>query len=519
MRKCGILVHPTSFPSRYGIGDLAYGKKFVDFLKQGGQKLWQILPLGHTGFGNSPYQSFSTFAGNPLLISPDILVEDGLLDKTDVEYVPDFDKRHVEYGRVIDFKYDLYRKAFKKFNLKDKDYLKFCRENDFWLEDYALFIACKNFFIDTRKHTYESREYKTYYTSASVYMSDDSVKDCYYGGAWNSFPKALRDREESTLNLYRNQLIDEVNFYKFIQYEFNKQWLDLKKYANENGIEIIGDIPIFVAGDSSDTWSRKELFYINTKGFTTKVAGVPPDYFSKDGQLWGNPLYNWKRHKEENYDWWVKRTESVLKLVDIVRIDHFRGFESYWSVPMGEKTAVNGKWNKGPQTEVFEAIYNRLGSLNIIAEDLGDLNEEVIVLRNKLELPGMKILQFAFNNSANDYLPHNYEKDNYVVYTGTHDNDTTIGWYKEQSDKDKDYIRRYMNVSGDNINWDLIRLAISSSAKYSIIPIQDVIGLDSEARMNTPGKGDGNWQFRFEENELKEEMAEELKYLCEIFNR
>lgn len=519
MRKCGILVHPTSFPSKYGIGDLSYGRKFVDFLKESGQKLWQILPLGHTGFGDSPYQSFSTFAGNPLLISPDILTERGLLNKEDVEYVPDFDKRHTEYGRVIDYKYDLYRKAFKKFDIKDKDYIKFCSENCFWLEDYALFMACKNYFIAERKNTYESNEYKAYYKAASKIMEDDKIKDCFYGGAWNSFPKKLRDRDEETLNEYRKMLTEEINFYKFIQFEFNREWLSVKEYANENEIEIIGDIPIFVAGDSSDTWSRRELFYINTKGFCTKVAGVPPDYFSKDGQLWGNPLYNWKKHKEENYDWWVRRTENILKLVDIVRIDHFRGFESYWSVPMGEKTAVNGKWNKGPQSEVFEAIYNKLGTLNIIAEDLGDLNDEVIKLRDKLDLPGMKILQFAFDNCKNSYLPHNYEKDNYIVYTGTHDNDTTIGWYREQSEKDKDYIRRYMNVSGENINMDMIRLAVSSSAKYSIIPIQDIIGLDSDARMNVPGKSDGNWQFRFEEEDLNESMSKELKYLCELFNR
>lgn len=519
MRKCGILVHPTSFPSKFGIGDIAYGKIFVDFLAAAGQKIWQILPLGHTGFGDSPYQSFSTFAGNPLLISPEIMVEEGLLTEKQIECSLKFNSRAVEYGRVIDYKYDLYKKAFKNFDIKDKDYVKFCNKNEFWLEDYALFMACKNHFIAERKNTYESNEYKVYYKSASKLMNDNAVKDCFYGGAWNSFPKALRDREETALIEYKEMLIDDVNFYKFIQFEFNRQWLELKEYANENGIEIIGDIPIFVASDSSDTWSRKELFYINTKGFTTKVAGVPPDYFSEFGQLWGNPLYNWKNHKEEKYDWWVKRTENILSLVDIVRIDHFRGFESYWSVPMGEETAVKGKWNKGPKTEVFEAIEERLGQLNIIAEDLGDLNEEVIELRNKLNLPGMKILQFAFNDCSNDYLPHNYEKDNYVVYTGTHDNDTTVGWYKEQSEKDKDYIRRYMNVSGDNINWDLIRLAISSSAKYAIIPIQDIIGLDTWARMNTPGVGEGNWQFRFEEDMLKEDMAERLKYLCELFNR
>lgn len=519
MRKCGVLVHPSSFPSRFGIGDLYYSKKFIDFLKESGQKLWQILPLGHTGFGDSPYQSFSTFAGNPLLISPDLLAEDGLLNEKDFENVPPFNCKKVDYGNVIGCKYDLYRKAYIKFDLNNKDYLNFCGENSFWLEDYALFMACKNYFIAKRRNTYESEEYKLYYKNASKYMDNNSIKDCFYGGAWNSFPKKLRDRDKEAIEEYRKLLIDEVNFYKFIQFEFDKQWLDVKKYANKCGIEIVGDIPIFVASDSSDTWSRRELFYINTKGFTTKIAGVPPDYFSKTGQLWGNPLYNWKRHKEENYDWWVKRTENILKWVDVVRIDHFRGFESYWSVPMGEETAENGKWNNGPKTEVFEAIKERLGSLNIIAEDLGNLNEEVIELRDSLELPGMKILQFAFDNCENSYLPHNYEKNNFVVYTGTHDNDTTVGWYSEQNEKDKDYIRRYMNVSGENINWDLIRLAVSSCAKYCIIPIQDIIGLGSEARMNVPGKRDGNWQFRFEEEDLKDDMAEKLKYLCELFNR
>lgn len=519
MRKCGILVHPTSFPSRYGIGDIGYGRKFVDFLENAGQKMWQILPLGHTGFGDSPYQSFSTFAGNPLLISPELMEKEGLLDKKDIEYAPDFNTKRVEYGRVIDFKYDIYKKAFKSFDINSREFKAYCRKNSFWLEDYALFMACKNHFIAERKNTYESKEYKAYYKSAQKIMTTDAIKDCFYGGAWNSFPKELRDREPSALDKYGKMLKADMDFYKFLQFEFSRQWLSLKEYANEKGIKIIGDIPIFVASDSSDTWSKRELFHINTKGFTTKVAGVPPDYFSETGQLWGNPLYNWKNHRAEGYDWWIKRTESILEYVDIVRIDHFRGFESYWSVPMGEETAVNGKWNKGPAKELFDAIENALGSLHIIAEDLGDLNEEVIKLRDELGLPGMKILQFAFNNSSNAYLPHNYEKDNYVVYTGTHDNDTTIGWYSEQNDRDKDYIRRYMNVSGEDINWDLIRLAISSSAKYAIIPVQDVIGLGTDARMNKPGVGGGNWQFRFEEESLTDEMAEKLKYLCDIFNR
>lgn len=519
MRKCGILAHPISFPSKYGIGDLgSYCKKFLDFLKDGDQKMWQIMPLGHTGFGDSPYQSFSTFAGNPLLISPDELVKDGLLTKEDVAYTPNFRDDKIEYGKVIDYKYQLYRKAFKNFKA-DKDYDAFCGKNDFWLEDYALFLALKYYFIDQRKNTWESREYQAYYKLASKTMTIDSIKDCFYGGCWNSFPPALRDRKPEALAEYKELLKDEVDFYKFLQYEFYSQWAKVKEYAEELEIEIVGDIPIFVASDSSDTWANRELFHINTQGFPTQVAGVPPDYFSEFGQLWGNPLYNWANHKKTDYDWWVKRVENILELVDIVRIDHFRAFESYWSIPAGEETAVKGKWKKGPKTEVFDAIANKLGKLHIIAEDLGDLNDEVIELRNELGLPGMKILQFAFDNCKNAYLPHNYENDNYVVYTGTHDNETTVGWYRSTNEKCKDYVRRILNVSGDNIHWDLIRYAVSSSAKYAIIPVQDLIGLDNSARMNTPGVGEGNWQFRFREDMLNKNMSDELKYLCRLFNR
>ncbi len=519
MRKCGVLAHPISFPSKYGIGDLgSYCKIFIDFLEEAGQKLWQIMPLGHTGFGDSPYQSFSTFAGNPLLISPEVLYSDGLLTAEDIAYVPEFSQDKIEYGKVIDYKYCLYRKAFKNF-VVNRDYEKFCSKNDFWLEDYALFMALKYYFIDQRKNTWESKEYKAYYKLAVKTMDLDSIKDCFYGGCWNSFPPDLRDRNREALSKYRELLKSEVDFYKFLQFEFYSQWAYIKKYAEEKEIEIIGDIPIFVASDSSDTWANRELFHINSKGFPTQVAGVPPDYFSENGQLWGNPLYDWNAHKKENYKWWVRRVENILELVDIVRIDHFRAFESYWSIPAGEETAVNGKWKKGPKAEVFDVIENKLGRLNIIAEDLGDLNSEVIKLRNELGFPGMKILQFAFDSCKNEYLPHNYENNNYIVYTGTHDNETTVGWYNSTNEKIKDYVRRILNVSGDSINWDLIRYAISSSAKYAIIPVQDLMGLDNRARMNIPGVADGNWQFRFRADMLNENIAKELKYLCDLFNR
>lgn len=519
MRKSGVLAHPTSFPSPFGIGDLGeYCIKFIDFLKEGNQKMWQIMPLGHTGFGDSPYQSFSTFAGNPLLISPEVLCKDGLLGEEDLQDVPQFSDDKVEYGKVIDYKYALYRKAFLNFS-KDKHYDKFYSKNSYWLDDYAHFMACKNYFIEQRRNTWESKEYQAYYKLAEKTMSLDSIKDCFYGGCWNSFPPDLRDRKPDAIKKYTKLLKSEIDFYKFLQFEFYSQWQYIKKYANENDIEIIGDIPIFVATDSSDTWANRELFCINAKGFATEVAGVPPDYFSADGQLWGNPLYNWKNHKKENYNWWIKRVENIMELVDIVRIDHFRAFESYWSIPATEETAVNGKWKKGPQTEVFDAIEDKLGKVNIIAEDLGDLNEEVHILRTKLGFPGMKILQFAFDSCKNSYLPHNYEDNNFVVYTGTHDNETTVGWYKSTNEDIKDYTRRILNVSGDNINWDLIRYAYSSSAKYAIIPVQDLIGLDNSARMNTPGVGDGNWQFRFKEDMLNDDIAKNLDYLCKLFNR
>ena len=519
-RKCGILLHPISLPSHYGIGDLgAESYAFVDFLAEAGQKLWQVLPFGHTGYGDSPYQSFSTFAGNPLMISPDILVKDELLSESDIAEIPFFEPCKIEYGKVIDYKYSLYRKAFANFDGKDKAYRAFCRKNAFWLDDYALFMALKNYFIEQRKNTINSAEYKEYKKAVGRKMSENSVKDCFYGACWNSFPAELRDREPSALAKYKKLLKTEVDFYKFIQFEFFKQWADLKKYANESGIEIIGDIPIFVAADSADTWSFREVFKINEKGFPIEVAGVPPDYFSEDGQLWGNPLYDWAKLAETGYDWWVRRVEAVSLLFDIVRIDHFRAFESYWSIPFGAETAREGKWKKGPQTALFDEIKNKLGDIEIIAEDLGDLNPEVLELRDKLGFPGMKILQFAFGNFDNPYFPHNFENNNCVVYTGTHDNDTTLGWYLSCDEKTRDMVRRVLNVSGDNIVWDMIRMAISSSAKYCIIPVQDILGYGTDTRMNTPGVSGGNWQFMFEKGKLTEEIAANLKYLCTLFNR
>jgi len=524
-RKSGILVHPTSFPSKFGIGDLGKGAfDFIDFLVKSKQSLWQILPLGHTSFGDSPYQSFSTFAGNPLLISPELLYEENLLSKEDIDKASKSDPNKVDYGKVIEFKMKIFRKAFENFDLKDEkvrnDFIKFSEENKYWLDDYCLFISIKNHFIEKRKGTFETDEYNEYKKENIDTIGKDGVNDCFYGACWNSWDKNIASRKNSALIKYTKSLKDEILFYKFLQFEFYKQWSKLKKYANENGIEIIGDVPIFVAADSADTWSNREFFHIDSKGFPTEVAGVPPDYFSKTGQLWGNPLYNWENLKNDKYGWWVKRIQHTLKLVDYIRIDHFRAFESYWSIPYGEKTAINGKWKKGPNKQFFDVIENELGQLPIIAEDLGDLNDEVIKLRDELKFPGMKILQFAFEDDCkNVYLPHNYDNVNCIVYTGTHDNNTSIGWYEKASEKGRDYIRRYLNVSGEHIAWDMIRLAFMSSAKIAIIPIQDIFELGSDARMNTPGVSSGNWQFRYTEDMLKEKYSKQLVYLSKMFNR
>ncbi len=525
-RKSGILLHPTSFPSPYGIGDL--GEKaieFIDFLKNSKQKIWQILPLGHTCFGDSPYQSFSTFAGNPLLISPDKLKEENLLKEEDLKNPPWFSTTNVEYGKVIDYKYSLYRKAYENFKkIKNKkilsDYSAFCKKNQKWLDDYCLFISLKNYFIEKRANTWETPEYKAYKKANEKTMAENTINDCYYGASWNSWPSDIAHRKKSAMDKWTKQLKNEINFYKFLQYEFNRQWHFLKDYAAENNIEIIGDIPIFVAADSADTWSNPTLFKMDSKGFPTEVAGVPPDYFSETGQLWGNPLYDWDYHKKTNYKWWTERISNVLELVDTVRIDHFRAFESYWSIPYGSETAVTGEWKKGPGEEFFDTIKKALPNPSIIAEDLGDLNEEVLELRDKLGLPGMKILQFAFGSGAeNSYLPHNYNTTNCIVYTGTHDNDTTIGWYTHSDNKTKDHVRRMLNISGADIAWDLIRFAYSTTADIVIIPLQDVLCLDSSARMNTPGVSGGNWQFRFTDGSLTYEKSSGLAYLTDLYNR
>lgn len=519
-RKSGILLHPTSLPGKYGIGDLGVSAyEFVDFLEAAGQSLWQVLPLGETSFGDSPYQSFSTFAGNTLLLSPDVFIKEGLLSDDIALNAPSFPSDTVAYGDVISFKRRLYKQAYQNFK-PTKKFQEFCSRNEYWLKDYALFAALKNYFIDKRRIEGESKEFLAFEKATKKQLAPNVQKDYYYGAVWCTWEESLANREQKALEKWSAFLSKEIMYYQFLQFEFFKQWEDLKDYANKKGVQIIGDIPIFVAYDSADVWSHKDLFHLDTKGFPTKVAGVPPDYFSATGQLWGNPLYQWEVHKKENYQWWIERIKSCLTMADILRIDHFRGFESCWAIPFGDKDATGGKWVKSPGRELFTAIRNALGELPIIAENLGVITKEVTDLQEEFQFPGMKILQFAFDGSAsNAYLPHNYPNRNAIVYTGTHDNDTTIGWYKKTSEVSRDHFRRYMNVDGTDPAWELMRLAASSIAGFAIFPLQDILSLDSDARMNTPSSPQGNWQFRFQKTAITPHITDGLLYLTKLFNR
>ena len=493
-RSSGILFHPTSLPGKYGIGTL--GKEayaFIDFLKKSKQKLWQIFPLGPTGYGDSPYQSFSSFAGNPYLIDFDLLIEAHLLSEEDLKDIFFGDnEEYIDYGAIYNQKYPLLRKAYENFKSSDNNEMKgslenFKRENSSWLNDYSLYISLKNHFN---------------------------------GLPWNEWAQDIKNREDGAMHHYRSELADDIEYHNFIQFLFFKQWGDVKRYANENGIKIIGDIPIFVAADSSDAWANPEIFLFDKERKPVKVAGVPPDYFSATGQLWGNPLYNWEKLKETNYSWWVERVRANLSTCDIIRIDHFRGFEAYWAVPYGDDTAINGQWEPGPGIDLFNAIKSQLGELPIIAEDLGLMTQGVIDLREATGFPGMKILGFAFDSGEeNDYLPHTYTK-NCVVYTGTHDNDTLVGWFQKAKEEDRQFARDYLNSrSDDEIHWDAIRGAWSSVACMAISPVQDFLGLGSEARINTPGVASGNWQWRLKQGVLTDELAERIAKLTKIYSR
>ncbi|OUL30672.1 4-alpha-glucanotransferase [Nostoc sp. T09] len=493
-RSSGILLHPTSFPSRFGIGDLGLeAYSFIDFLKDTYQQYWQVLPLGPTGYGNSPYACYSAMAGNPQLISPEQLKEQGLLAEDDFANLPVFDTSKVDYEKIKPIKIDLLKKACENFKtkatpLQQKEFAGFCHSKAYWLDDYALFMA---------------------------------LKDTHEGSSWHTWEPELAKREPQAIDQARRQLTAEIFFHKFIQFEFFRQWSQLKTYANMSGIRIIGDIPIYVAHDSSDVWANPEIFCLDEEtGEPALMAGVPPDYFSATGQLWGNPVYNWEELQKQNFKWWLGRFQAMLDYVDVIRIDHFRGFEAYWAVKKGEETAINGEWLKAPGEELFETIKQNLGTLPVLAEDLGVITPEVEALRDKFEFPGMKVLQFAFGSDpGNPFLPFNYPR-NAVVYTGTHDNDTTLGWYNQASDWEKQQVLLYLGcLSTEGIHWDLIRLALSSIANQAIIPLQDVLGLGTDARMNFPSIAEGNWEWRYPQSALTEELGQRLKILTTLYGR
>jgi 4-alpha-glucanotransferase len=495
-RAAGVLVHPTSLPSTYGIGDLgdaAY--ELIDFLVKARQSAWQVLPLGPTGYADSPYQCFSAFAGNPLLISPDRLVRNGFLPPEAVADVPDFPAERVDYGPVIEFKRGLLVQAHRRFQSKataiqQLDFEQFCAEHRDWLDDYALFMAVKEYHMAEK------------------------------GGVWNTWPRGIAFREADAMAHWSDKLAEDVARHKFLQYLFFDQWLAVRKYANEQGVRIIGDVPIFVAFDSADVWANRELFFLDEDGAPTYVAGVPPDYFSETGQRWGNPLYRWNRMAKDGYSWWAARLRATFRQVDIVRIDHFRGFVGYWEIPASEPTAVVGRWVKGPGTKFFRAMRKELGDLPIIAEDLGVITPPVVELRERFDFPGMKILQFAFGGAQDSgFLPHNYVGSNWVVYTGTHDNETTRGWYENASGEERDYVRRYLARDGSDIAWDLIRLGYMSVADTVVIPMQDLMNLGNEARMNFPSTESGNWQWRYTAEMLTDGIAGGLREFAELYGR
>lgn len=487
-RASGVLLHPTSLPGNYGMGSLgASARAFVDFLVTARQTYWQILPLGPTGYGDSPYQCFSSNAGNPYLIDLDQLCADGFLQSSDIPEWKDIDVRKIDYGTAIDFKMAALHKAFAHFDAAlHPDYAECMRKQQAWIDDYCLFMA---------------------------------LKGKFHNRPWYEWEDAYRLRDVETLEAAQEELKDSISFQAFLQYLFFSQWHAIKSYANARGVQIIGDIPIYVAMDSSDTWCRPELFQFDENKTPLAVGGCPPDYFSETGQLWGNPIYDYGRMEVDGFTWWIDRIRSSLELYDLIRVDHFRGFAGYWSIPYGAPTAVTGKWVDGPGKKLFEAIQSALGNIPIIAEDLGLITPDVVELREHFQLPGMKILQFAFDsNEANDYIPHNYTP-NCVVYTGTHDNDTALGWFHSAKEDDKRYMMLYLNSDGSDVCKDLIRAAWASVAHTAIVPMQDLLRLGNEARMNLPGSTANNWQWRMQAGDLRRELAEELMGLTMLYGR
>lgn len=491
-RSSGILLHPTSLPGPYGIGDLGpQATRWVDFLSEVGCGLWQVLPLGPTGYADSPYQCFSAFAGNPYLVSPDLLLEEGLLRPKDLSDRPSLSAGYVDYGSIFQWKPALLDRAYARFCQDGTPALRqelaaFQAAQAGWLDDFALFMA---------------------------------LKEAFGGAPWVNWPAPLRARRPEALAAARQQYAEVIERQVFRQFLFFRQWTALRSYAHDKGLRIIGDIPIFVAHDSADVWANPGLFYLDDAGRPTVVAGVPPDYFSPTGQLWGNPLYRWDLHQQSGYAWWLKRIRAVLELVDIVRIDHFRGFAAYWEVPGDAPTAETGRWVPGPGKDFFSAVRQALGDLPIIAEDLGVITPDVEELRDSFDLPGMKIFQFAFGSDSTDpFLPHNYPQ-NCVVYTGTHDNDTARGWYERVPESEKDFYRRYLDRDGSQVAWDMIRAVWMSVAVFALAPLQDFLHLGNEARMNYPGNPQGNWTWRMPEGALSAALCRYIAELNTLYSR
>lgn len=492
LRSSGILLHPTSLPGCGGIGEPGTAAcRFIDWLAAAGQSLWQVLPLGATGYGDSPYASFSAFAGNPLLISLDHLHAEGLLTQEELDSLPEFPQNRVDYGAVIPAKSALLRRAFERWRSghgenERSEYEQFQIEQAFWLRSFALFMT---------------------------------LKEAHGGIAWHEWEPEFRHREPDALRHFEEEHRRDIEFYTYFQYLFDRQWRELRRYANDRNIRIIGDLPIFVADDSADVWANPHLFQLDEQGMPIVIAGVPPDIFSKTGQRWGNPIYDWERMKAEGFRWWIDRFRHTMRLVDVARVDHFRGFAAYWAIPAEQPTAEVGEWVPAPGDELFEAVHRELGTLPLIAEDLGLITEEVIALRDRFGFWGMKGLQFAFEGGAsNPYLPHHHTP-NQVVYTGTHDNDTTLGWFENSSPDVQAAVRRYIGCQEEPVNWALVRLAMASVCGWAIFPLQDVLGLGSEARMNRPGSETGWWTWRFEEDRLTPALADQLRELTAVYGR
>lgn len=505
-RASGILLHPTSLPSKFGIGDLgetAY--QFIEFLSRSGQKLWQVLPLGPTGYGNSPYMSFSAIAGSLYLISPELLAKQHLLKEEDWADIPDFDQDRVDFEAVMPYKRKLLELAFERFKqgytdqdlqhhhdlyLIQEQFKKFCYEESDWLEDYVLFMA----------------------------LHEQNPKII-----WNNWEPAIARREPQALQQKREELHEQIEFQRFVQFVFFDQWLKLKQYANMRNIQIIGDIPIYVSHNSADVWANPENFALDPDTYeVSQMAGVPPDYFSATGQLWGNPVYNWEYLQETHFAWWIDRFRFLNRYVDIIRIDHFRGFEAFWQVPAGEENAIKGEWKVATGTELFTKLYEVMGELPILAEDLGVITPEVDKLRDDFGFPGMRVLMFAFGGgSDNFHLPHNYVR-NSAVYTGTHDNDTAVGWWQRASKYEKELFYKYIVgfAAGEPINWVLIRMAMAAVSVIAIVPLQDVLGLDNSGRMNTPGTATGNWGWRYSDpNLLNQNLSDRLLEITQLYSR